>query len=144
MPSYAYSATIAAPAARVWEVLAAPEKWPELTPAMTSVRGLAGPDLSLGARFAVRQPRLRPAVWQVTALDEGTSFTWESRAPGAVSRAGHVVEPEGTGTRLTLTLDQSGVLSWPVGFLLGSTIRRYLALEGEGIKRRTEQPAAQE
>ncbi|MFI0943047.1 SRPBCC family protein [Streptomyces sp. NPDC021020] len=141
MPSYAYAVTIAAPAARVWQVLSAPEKWPELTPSMTSVRGLAGPDLTLGARFAVRQPRLREAIWQVTALDEGTSFTWETRAPGAASRGGHVLEPDGTATRLSLTLDQSGALSWPLAFLLGSTIRRYLALEGDGIKSRAEQPS---
>ncbi|MFI0900950.1 SRPBCC family protein [Streptomyces sp. NPDC020983] len=140
MPSYSYAVTIAAPAARVWQVLAAPEKWPELTPSMTSVRGLAGPGVFPGARFAVRQPRLRPAVWQVTALDEGTSFFWETRAPGARSRAGHVLEPAGDATRMTLTLDQSGALSWPVAFLLGSTIRRYLSLEGDGIKRRSEQP----
>jgi uncharacterized membrane protein len=140
VPSYAYAVTISAPAARVWQVLAAPEKWPELTPSMTSVRGLAGPGLSVGARFTVRQPRLRPAVWQVTALDEGTSFVWEARAPGARSRAGHVLEPAGDATRMTLTLDQSGALSWPIAFLLGPTIRRYLSLEGDGIKRRSEQP----
>ncbi|WP_031518516.1 SRPBCC family protein [Streptomyces sp. NRRL F-5123] len=140
MPSYSYAVTIAAPAAQVWQVLAAPEKWPELTPSMTSVRGLAGPDLALGARFAVRQPRLRQAVWQVTALDEGTSFVWETHAPGAASRAAHVLDPDGPATRLTLTLDQSGPLSWPIAFLLGPTIRRYLTLEGDGMKNRTEQP----
>jgi uncharacterized membrane protein len=142
VPSYAFAVTIDAPAARVWQVVAAPEEWPGLTPSMTSVRGLAGPDVTLGARFAVRQPRLRTAVWQVTALDEGTSFHWESRAPGAVSHAGHILEADGDTTRLTLTLDQSGPLAWPLAFLLGRTIRRYLALEGTGIKRRAEQPAS--
>lgn len=140
MPTYASALTIAAPAARVWEVLAEVEKWPELTESMTSVRGLDGPALAAGARFAVRQPRLRPAVWTVTEIDEGTSFTWESRAPGVRSRAVHGLEPAGDGTRLTLTLDQSGVLAWPLGMLFGDTIRRYLSLEAEGVKRRAEQP----
>ncbi|NJP43669.1 SRPBCC family protein [Actinacidiphila epipremni] len=141
MPGYSYAVTAAAPAPRVWQVLTAVEDWPSLAESMTSVRGLDGPGLAVGARFEVRQPRLRPAVWTVTGLVEGTSFTWESRAPGVVSRARHLLEPSGDGTALTLGLEQSGVLAWPLAFLLGGTIRRYLALEGQGIRSRSEQAA---
>lgn len=143
MPTYSYALTVDAPAARVWAVLADVEHWPELTASMTSVRGLDGPRPAIGARFEIRQPKLRKAVWTVTELDEGTAFAWESRAPGALSHGGHLLEPDGDGTRLTLTIDQSGVLAWPIGLLAGGTIRRYLALEAQGIKSRSEQPPAQ-
>ncbi|SHM19398.1 SRPBCC family protein [Actinacidiphila paucisporea] len=143
MPTYSYASTIAAPAPRVWQILTDVERWPELTASMTSVRGLDTPRPTLGARFDVRQPKLRKALWTVTRVDEGTSFVWESRAPGVLSRATHLVEPDGDGTRLTLTLDQSGFLAWPIGFLAGGLVRRYLALEAQGIRSRSEQPAAQ-
>jgi hypothetical protein len=143
MPAYSYALTVAAPAPRVWKVLSAVEDWPGLTGSMTSVRGLDGPRLAVGARFAVHQPRLPPAVWTVTGLAEGASFTWESRAPGVVSRARHLLEPAAGGTSLTLGLEQSGVLAWPLAFLLGGTVRRYLALEGQGIGARSEQEPAQ-
>lgn len=133
MPTYAYALTVDAPASRVWQVLTDVEHWPELTASMTSVRGLDGPRPALGARFEVRQPRLRQAVWTVIRLDEGTAFDWESRAPGVLSRGTHLLEPDGSATRLTLTIDQTGVLAWPIALLAGSMIRRYLAMEARGI-----------
>lgn len=136
MPTYAYALTVDAPAPRVWEVLTDVEHWPELTASMTSVRGLDGPRPAPGARFEIRQPRLRRAVWTVTRLDEGTAFDWESRAPGVLSRGSHLLEPDGSATRLTLTIDQSGVLAWPIAFVAARTIRRYLAMEGRGIAAR--------
>jgi uncharacterized membrane protein len=133
VPTYAYALTVDAPASRVWQVLTDVEHWPELTASMTSVRGLDGPRPALGARFEVRQPRLRQAVWTVIRLDEGTAFDWESRAPGVLSRGTHLLEPDGSATRLTLTIDQTGVLAWPIALLAGSMIRRYLAMEARGI-----------
>ena len=139
MPTYSHSVTVAAPPQRVWQVVADVESWPELTASMTSVRGLDGPAPQVGARFAVRQPRLRPAVWTVTELAEGAALVWENRAPGVRSSAGHLLEPAEGGTLLTLTLDQTGVLAWPFGLLLGSTVRRYMAMEAAGLKSRSEQ-----
>lgn len=143
MPTYVYALTIDAPASRVWQVVSDVEHWPELTVSMTSVRGLDGPRPAVGARFEIRQPKLRKAVWTVTQLDEGTGFVWESRAPGIVSRGTHLLEPDGDRTRLTLTIDQSGVLAWPVGLLAGGMTRRYLMLEGQGMKSRSEQQPTQ-
>jgi uncharacterized membrane protein len=138
VPTYAHSVTIAAPPERVWRVVTDVESWPELTASMTSVRGLDGPAPAVGARFDVRQPRLRPAVWTVTELTENTALVWENRAPGVRSSAGHLLEPADGGTLLTLTLDQTGVLAWPLGMLLGSTVRRYMAMEADGLKSRSE------
>jgi uncharacterized membrane protein len=143
VPTYSYALTVGAPATRVWQVLIDVEHWPELTASMTSVRGLDGTRPALGARFDVRQPKLRKAVWTVTQFDEGTSFVWESHAPGVVSRGTHLLEPDGDSTRLTLTIDQSGVLAWPIGLLAGGTVRRYLTLEAQGVRSRSEQPPAQ-
>jgi uncharacterized membrane protein len=133
MPTYTNATTIDAPVERVWQVLTDVEHWPELTASMTSVRGLDGPRPVLGARFEVRQPRLRPAVWTVTRLVEGAAFDWESRAPGVRTLGTHLLEPTGSSTRLTLAIEQSGALAWPLAFLAARTIRRYLAMEAAGL-----------
>jgi hypothetical protein len=36
--------------------------------------------------------------------------------------------------RLALSIEQSGLLAGPVGLLLGSKIRRFIAIESEGLR----------
>ncbi|MFJ1584616.1 SRPBCC family protein [Streptomyces sp. NPDC088197] len=153
MPTYQTSITVNAPVARVWEVLVAVEDWPALTASMTSVRpldadgasrsGSADHVVAVGRRFAVEQPKLRKAVWTVTALDEGSRFSWRSAGPGVTTSGDHLVEPEGDGTRLTLVLTQRGALSGLVGLVAGGLTRRYLEMEARGLKERAESPAAE-
>ena len=46
---------------------------------------------------------MRAVVWRVTVYEPPRSFTWAARlAPGARLEAGHVVEPEGDGCRVTV------------------------------------------
>src|ERR1700737_1302301 len=87
---------------RVWAVLCDVERWPEWTSTMTSVRRMDDAPFAVGSKARVRQPRLLPAVWQVTELDERRSFTWVTRSPGVRIEAGHLVERVGSGSRVTL------------------------------------------
>ena len=65
MPSYATEVRIAAPLHRVWEVTHDVEAWPSWSPTMDEVR-LEGPGpVGPGSVATVRQPRLRPARWEV-------------------------------------------------------------------------------
>ncbi|SRR5260370_22870905 len=84
---------------RVLAVLCDIERWPEWTSTMTSVRRMDDGPFAVGSRARVRQPKLMPAVWQVTELDERRSFTWVTRSPGVQIRAGHLVEVDGAGSR---------------------------------------------
>ena len=52
--------------------------------------------------------------------------------------AGHFAEPTPTGCRATLSLQFSGVLSSLVAALTGGLSERYLKIESEGLKRRSE------
>lgn len=128
--------------ATVWEVLDAPERWPEWTTSMTEVTLLDG-RLGRGARVRIAQPGMRPAVWSVTDHRAGEGFTWVTRVPGVETTGEHLLTPLPAGrTRLTLRLRQRGVLAGVVDRLIGDRTRRYIALEAEGIGRAAEQRAA--
>jgi hypothetical protein len=115
------------------------ERWPEWTPSVSDVRLLDGPPFAVGRRVRIRQPRLPPAVWEVTELDDGTrSFSWVSRAPGLRVTGHHRVEPAGSGSRATLGLDFEGVLGPLWARLTRGITERYVLMEANGLKARSE------
>lgn len=130
---------IAAAPDRVWDVLVDVESWSTWTDSIDSVRPLDGGPMADGSRFEVKQPRLPKAVWVVTELVDGRSFSWSARGPGLVSFADHRVEPSDGGSRVTLLFSQEGPLSGPVGVAFGGMVRRYVRMEAAGLKRRSEE-----
>src|SRR5580765_2927530 len=135
------SVTIDAPIDVVWSVFTDVERWPTWASSFTSVELINGP-MRLGAKARIRQPRLPTVVWEVTKWEPGRSWTWTATGPGARTEASHNLTASGRGT----VAEQSIVSSGPVGRLLAfawrSLTRRYLAIEAEGLKRRSEQVAA--
>lgn len=139
MKDFSITVQIDAPPERVWQVMSDVERWPEWTPTVASItRTNAGP-LRIGARARIRQRWFRPTDWVVTALQEGRQFDWETRGPGVRVHARHTVEPNASGgSRATLAVKFSGLLGGVVGRVTGPMNRRLLALEAEGLKRRSE------
>src|ERR1700730_3892826 len=129
---------VKAPPDRVFAVLCDIERWPEWTPTMTSVRRMDDGSFAVGSRARVRQPKLLPAVWQVTELEEKRSFTWVTRSPGIQIKARHVAEAAGAASRVTLSLEFSGLLGPLVARLYRNLNQRYLATEAKGLKERSE------
>jgi len=139
MPAYEASISIAAPRESVWRVLAAVVAWPEWLPTVSSVQPLDGEPLRIGAKYTVRQPKLRPATWVVTQLESPRCFVWEARSPGLLMIAAHTIEDAPTGgSRVALRFCFAGVLGAPIGWLFRSTTERYLAQEVASLKRRVE------
>ena len=129
---------INAPPARVWAVMMDVERWPEWTESVRGVERLGGGPFGLGSEARLRVRGGPASVWRVTEFTEGQSFTWESDTAGVHSRASHVIDSEGDGSRVTLTVTISG---WPATILapfLAWVGRRNLRLEAEGLKRRCE------
>jgi hypothetical protein len=133
--------SIQAAPAQVWQVMSDVEAWPSWTASVTSVHLLASGPLRVGVRAVVRQPRLPVATWRVTELVPGRSFTWVARGPGLHTTGRHEVLPDGDWSGVTLTLDQEGPFGGLVGRLTRNLTERYLALEAEGLKRRSEDGA---
>ena len=72
--------------------------------------------LAVGARVRIEQPKLRPAVWEVSAVEPGGSWTWVASAPGIRTTAVHALEPTGVNeTRVHQTLIHTGPLGAVVG-----------------------------
>ena len=138
MKDYSISVQIDAPPEQVWVVMSDVERWHEWTPTITSVRRTNTGPFRIGARARVHQPKLLPADWVVTSLEEGRSFDWESRAPGVLVLARHRVDPVPGGSRVTLSIQYSGPVGSLLGRLLAGLSRRYIALEADGLKRRAE------
>jgi hypothetical protein len=122
-----------------WSVLSDIERWPEWTPSVRSIRRLDQGPLAVGSRALIRQPKLPPAFWRVTELEEGRSFTWVTRTPGVHVTAWHWVDAQPGGSRATLSLSFAGLLGPLVGRLTRRINERYLGLEAEGLKRRSEE-----
>jgi uncharacterized membrane protein len=129
---------IDSPPERVFSVLKDVERWPEWTPTMLGVRRLESGPFSVGSTTEVRQPKLRPAVWQVTEIEEGRNFSWATRSPGVLMKAGHLVEPHGAGSRVVLSFEMSGLMAPLVSLLYGKLINEYVATEARGLKKRCE------
>lgn len=131
------SIDIAAGPDRVWQVMSDVEHWPEWTPSVRSIKRLDKGPLATGSRALIRQPRLPPALWKVTSVNNH-SFTWVSGMPGMRVVARHSVEAMGTGSRATLSIEYGGLLGPLLARLTRGVNDRYLKLEAEGLKKRSE------
>lgn len=138
MSRFEIAVDINAPPQQVLAVLCDVERWPEWTSTMTRVQRLDRGPFAVGSCARVLQPKLRPAVWQVTELDEGRSFTWVTRTAGVRMKAGHRVEAQGGGTRAALSFEIAGLLGPIVARLYRGMIRQYVATEASGLKHRSE------
>jgi uncharacterized membrane protein len=130
------SIDIEAPPAEVFAVLRDVESWPEWNASVTSVKRMDEGAFGLGSRALVRQPGLKPAVWQVAAFADGRRFTWATVNPGVRTEGDHVIEPAGAGSRVTLSLRFSGLLAPLVSRIHRGLSGRFLLLEARGLKAR--------
>jgi hypothetical protein len=136
---FSISIDINAPVIRVFEVMADTDRWHEWTPSVKSIRRLDQGGFVVGSRAVIRQPKFPPALWTITAIDN-RSFTWMNKAPGIKVIAHHSAEPTAGGTRVTLSLRYEGVLAKLLARLTRGITNRYLSLEANGLKKRSENP----
>lgn len=137
MSRVACSVPIAATPTEAWEVLVDVEGWPAWASQFKRLKRLDAALLVNGSRVLVRPKGMLASTWLVTEYDEGRSFTWESSlAPGLGVIGGHVLSPDGTGTRAEFWLESTGML----GSLLDPVLRRTVFSRNtksaaEGLKR---------
>jgi hypothetical protein len=136
------SVDVAAPAEIVWAVMTDVERWHEWTASVRSIHLLDKGPLHIGSRAIVRQPKFPPAMWKVTALEPGRSFTWRTGAPGMRVYGDHAVTPFGVGARAVLSVRYEGALARVLGRLTRDITNVYLELEAAGLQQRSERRKA--
>ena len=138
MSDFRHFVDIDAPPARVWPIMSDVERWHEWTASIRGIKRWGEGPLAVGQRALVRQPKFPPALWTVTAVEPGRSFTWESVAPGIHVTGRHSIEPTPAGSRVTLALTYAGVFGKLMGRWTSGITNRYIAMEAAGLKRRSE------
>ncbi|HXK33567.1 MAG TPA: SRPBCC family protein [Dehalococcoidia bacterium] len=131
----------AAPAG-VWSILTDVERWPEWTGTITRMYVERGASLGLGALVHAESPGGRKTEWTVTEFDAPRSLTWEMRpSAGVVVSSGHVIMPEGDGSRVTFAVNTRGWAGRLLAPLVHRQLRPNLESEVTGFKRRAEERA---
>ena len=139
MTIYSTSISINASQEAIWKILSDVANWHNWTPTVTKVDVLNQPALNLGNRYKVYQPKLQPAVWTVTVLTPPSNFTWESRMPGMLMVADHILKPvNASQTEVTLTFAFQGWLGEIIGRLYRKTVESYIATEAQSLKKQVE------
>ncbi len=134
---------IDAPTQPVWEVLFDVARWPEWTPTIDDVERLDPGPFRVGSRARIRQPRLPRAVWEVTEVVDGRSFTWEAKGPGMKTIGRHEVVPDAGGSKLTLSIEQTGPMGAVAAVMWRRLTQRYIELEAESLDQRVTRTTAE-
>jgi len=127
-----------APPDTIWKVLADVEHWPHWTPTVLEVKALGSTELRVGAQYRVTQPKLRPAVYEVTECTPNTAFTWVQKLPGSTMIADHRLVPRNGATEVELSFASKGLLADLVSMILAKLIREYVATEARSLQRKCE------
>jgi len=121
-----------------WAVMKDIERWPEWTPSMSKVELQHPGEVQPGSKVKITQPKFPAAVWTVTKVEPNRYLEWRSTTPILASIGEHRIDPEGDGVRLTLAIEQSGLLVPVLKLFYTKTIKEYLDMESKGFKTRAE------
>lgn len=136
MVTYEIVGEVNAPIERVWAVLSKVEAWPAWLPTVSSVEPLGSAPIMIGARYRVRQPKLRSTVWTVSELEPPVRFAWRASSPGVELLADHALERTSAEViRVRLRFEFRGWLGRLLGKAYGAITQAYLSQEVEALKR---------
>ena len=138
MTKFSTSITINSSQESTWKVLSDVARWHEWTPTVNKVEVLNTPELKLGNRYKVFQPKLQPVVWTITELNSA-NFTWESKSPGMHMVAEHIIKSVNANqSEVTLTFAFNGWLGNLIGKMYGKMTEEYVQTEAQSLKKKVE------
>jgi hypothetical protein len=105
------------------------------------VQPLTNHGFHVGSHYRIVQPKLRPAVYEVTECVPHQAFTWVQKAPGATMIADHRINAcDGDGAEVELTFSTEGLLGGILGNMYAKRICDYLRTEARSLKAHCESP----
>ncbi len=133
-----HAIVINAPVEEVWALTVDIERWPALTPTVTSVARLDDGPLIVGSQARLKQPGQRPKVWTVIEMDEPTSFVWGTTMMWLRLKGCHTLTDVAGETHNALAVEITGFGSGLVGRLGHRALARTLATENDAFKQAAE------
>jgi hypothetical protein len=143
MASYTDSIEIHAPVAIVSGLLLDLSGWTSWTTTVQEATPLGSAVVAPGTRVRVRQPGLPVSVWTVDVADRA-GFEWNNYRHGLRTVATHRIDDTPGGSRLSVRINQTGLLAGPVAWVYGRLIRRHLHWMTEQLKVAAESAAGAE
>jgi len=131
---YQTSVEIAADPELVWRTLMDVVTWPKWTETVSWLARVEDEPLSEGSEVQIKQPKLKAAVWKVSALVPGQSFTWRNSGAGVTTDVDHELAQSTSGTIVTLRVRQSGALAGISSLIGGSATRRTIDTQAAGLR----------
>ena len=118
----------------VWQVLSDVEHWPDWTSTVIAIKSLGNSRMERGARYRVVQPKLRPAIYEVTEYVPNQRFIWEQKLPGGALVADHRLTSRDGATEVELSFESQGLLANVVATVFSKMIAQYVATEARSLK----------
>ena len=122
----------------IWQILADVEHWHEWTPTVLEITSLGNTGFRVGARYRVLQPKLRPAIYEITECVPCRRFTWAQRFLGGEMIADHLISQRDGNFEVELLFSSSGPLGNIVGKVFFRLIENYVRTEALSLKARCE------
>jgi uncharacterized protein YndB with AHSA1/START domain len=132
--------SISAPPAKVWAALIDFENWATWTKSVEKAERVDSGQFGMGSEVRIKQPKLPATVWKVVDFEPGAYFAWQAAARGVSTIAGHRITASDGGCTVTLSIKQSGPMSWLAALLYGKMSRAYVDMEANGLKSYCEAP----
>jgi hypothetical protein len=113
------------------------------TPTVVEIKSLSNQGLTVGARYRVVQPKLRPAIYEVTECVPNQAFTWVQKLPGGGMIGDHNLSNRDGVTEVELSFTSKGTFANLVGKIFSKLISDYVATEAKSLKSRCDSLAHQ-
>ncbi len=144
MPSIQKSIIINATHVDVFNILVDVIHWHTWTRSIISAEIMDNEALKIGSKVRLYQPRKRPVIWELTDLQDGRGFTWETRTFGLKVTSSYWVASAVDSAKVDMSVAISGWLS-PILFgLTWAVAENFMEMEIQGLKRHVEMHITQE
>ncbi|WP_188932419.1 SRPBCC family protein [Puia dinghuensis] len=127
-----------ASARHIFNILLRLERWNLWTQSVTGISTLNNASVEVGTKLRVLQPKLSPAIWIITKIDQDKILIWEKRSLGLKMISEHLIHSDANETKVTIRMNYEGPLAGLIYQLTRSLTNRYMTMEINGLKKESE------
>ena len=123
---------------QIFRVLADIENWNLWTSSIKRIAIINGIKFNKGTKARIVQPKLLPALWEITEIEKNKYFTWVTKYIGLKMTGKHIIETKNNVTSVESVIIYEGILAKLFYRLTSSLTSQYLTMEINGLKKECE------